>query len=53
MLSCHPRLRYRTEANLVGREDNEFSLGHVDIEASKKNLCVSVCVCWLSRLLVI
>lgn len=53
MLSCHPSLRCRTEANLAGRKDNEFSLGHVDIEVSKKNLCVYVRVCWFSRLLVI
>lgn len=49
MLSYYLSLRYRTEAKLMGKEDDEFRLGHVDSEMSKKNLCVYVCVCWFSR----
>lgn len=49
MLSCYLSLRYRTEAKLMGKEDDEFRLGYVDFEMSKKNLYVYVYVCWFSR----
>lgn len=49
MLSHYLSLGYRREDDLVGKEDGEFSLGHVDSEVSKKQLCVSIHVCPFSR----
>lgn len=53
MLSHYSSLGYRGEANFVRKEDDEFSLEHVDFKVPKKHLSLYTCVsvssagCWI------
>lgn len=48
MLSHCPRLGCR-KASLVGKED-EFSVEHIDVKVTEKDLYVDVCACLFGRL---